>query len=331
MVESPASLVCAMATRHGRTVHREVVGDLYRVTLQAMSTPVRLVFHAPRELLANDFQRAALEWLACFEARYSRFQPESIVGQINAGAGGDWIELDEDADAIFSLCTEMHCLTQHTFDAAVLPLLRLWDWKADPIRIPAEADVLSALALCGWEKVLRRPMEIRLPTAGMGIDLGGIGKEYAVDQLIELAQERGLNDVMIDIGQDIRVSGHPPGKDAWYLGLEEPEQPGSCWVAVGLTNHAVATSGDYFRSYTRDGRRYGHILDPRTGQPVSNGCQAVSVIAPTCVLAGVLSTAAFILGPQQGLEMIREHQADGCITTETGRHQTRRFSKYVPF
>ena len=332
MIEAPPSLVFAMATRHGKTVRREVVGDCYQVTLQAMSTPVRIVFRTPREPVANDYQRSALEWLARFEARYSRFQPESIVSQINAAAGGDWIALDEDADAMFTLCREMYDLSHRTFDPAVLPLLRLWDWKADPVRIPGDSEVNDALALCGWENVRRRPLEISLPTPGMGIDLGGIGKEYAVDQLMDLAHEHGLHDVMIDIGQDIRVSGRPPGRDAWYLGLEEPEQPGSCWIAIGLTNQAVATSGDYFRSYTCNGRRYGHILDPRTGQPVANGCQAVSVIAPTCVLAGVLSTAAFILGPQQGLELIRAHDCvDASITTETGRHQTRRFAKYVPF
>ena len=89
-----------------------------------------------------------------------------------------------------------------------------------------------------------------------------------------LAREHGLNDVMIDIGQDLRVSGHPPSKQAWMIGLEEPSQPGKCWTAVALNDHAVATSGDYFRSFTRDGKRYGHILDPRNGQPVRNGCQA---------------------------------------------------------
>jgi thiamine biosynthesis lipoprotein len=179
--------------------------------------------------------------------------------------------------------------------------------------------------------VQRRSREIRLPIAGMGIDLGGIGKEFAVDQLVSMARELGISDVMIDIGQDIRVAGHAPGKDAWYIGLQEPEQPAECWTAVRLTNRAVASSGDYFRSFTVDGRRYGHILDPRTGLPVSNNCQSVSVIAPNCVLAGILSTAGFILGAEEGLELIRQQpSAEACITTEDGRHQTRRFSSYVP-
>src|SRR3982751_4154666 len=98
-------------------------------------------------------------------------------------------------------------------------------------------------------------------------------------------------------------------------------------TAVRLTDHAVATSGDYFRSFTLDGRRYGHILDPRTGLPVKNNCHAVSVIAPNCVLAGILSTAGFILGAEEGFALIREQRgAEACITTEHARHQTRGFS-----
>jgi thiamine biosynthesis lipoprotein len=165
----------------------------------------------------------------------------------------------------------------------------------------------------------------------MGIDLGGIGKEYAVDRLIHMAKDRGITDVMIDIGQDIRVNGRPPGRDAWCIGLEDPGNPGNCWTALHLNNNAVATSGDYFRAFHHDGKRYGHILDPRTGWPVSNGCQAATVVAPSCVLAGVLSTAAFILGPTEGIALIQQFGGgiEGCITTESSRHQTRRFSHHV--
>lgn len=167
--------------------------------------------------------------------------------------------------------------------------------------------------------------------SGMGIDLGGIGKEFAVDHLVSMARKRGISDMMIDIGQDIRVAGHPPGKDAWHIGLEEPDHPGNCWTALRLTDQAVATSGDYFRSFKMGEKTYGHILDPRSGLPVSNNSQSVSVIAPSCAMARILSTAAFILGAETGLDLIREHPGvEACITTETARHQTRKFSSYVP-
>jgi thiamine biosynthesis lipoprotein len=330
VIQPPASLVSTVSARVRDSLQVEVRGGAFRVTCRAMSTPVNLAFVASTTV-AREFQRSAIDWIARFEARYSRFLPESIVGQINARAGGDWLDIDDDADRLLSICAEMHDLTRGVFDAAALPLLRIWDWKADPPRIPGESEILAAREISGWAKVRRRPRGIRLPIAGMGIDLGGIGKEFAVDQLVSLAREFGIADVMIDIGQDIRVAGHPPGKDAWYIGLEEPDRPGECWTAVRLTDRAVATSGDYFRSFQLAARRYGHILDPRTGLPVSNGCQAVSVIAPDCVTAGILSTAAFILGAEAGLALIREHGgAQACITTENARHQTRGFSSYVP-
>lgn len=325
------NIIYSVLARVRATMRTESRDGFHQLTFRAMSTPVRICFREEKTVLAQDFQRAVLEWVAGFEARYSRFIPESIIGQINAGAGGGWMEVDEESEQLFSLCDQMHAFTRGVFDAAALPLMRLWDWKANPPRIPDGAAIAAAREVCGWDKIQRRPRGIQLPSPGMGIDLGGIGKEYAVDRVLNMARERGITDVLVDIGQDLRVCGRAPGKDAWYIGLEEPGQPGHCWSCVRLTDQAVATSGDYFRSFTRDGRRYGHILDPRTGEPVSNGCQAVTVIAPTCVMAGILSTAAFILGPNEGLELIKYHGgAEACITTDAARHQTRRFSHYVP-
>jgi thiamine biosynthesis lipoprotein len=331
MIQPPASLVSSVLSRVRDSMQVESRGDFHRLTCRAMSTAVNIAFAASSAAVVEDFQRKGIDWIARFEARYSRFLSESIVGQINSRSGGDWLELDEDADRLLSICDEMYCLARGVFDPAALPVLRIWDWKADPPRIPGESEILAAREISGWDKVQRRPRGIRLPLSGMGIDLGGIGKEFAVDQLVSIAGEFGISDVMIDIGQDIRVAGHAPGKDAWYIGLEEPDRPGKCWTAVRLNDHAVATSGDYFRSFTLQNRRYGHILDPRTGLPVSNSCQSVSVIAANCVLAGILSTSAFILGAEEGLELIRQQfGAEGCITTENARHQTRRFSSYVP-
>lgn len=331
LIVPEASVESMVLERVRQTVRHNVAGEFREITCRAMSTAVRIVFRAGAAGIAEEFGRAAVRWIASFEARYSRFIPDSIVGRINSGAGGDWLEIDEEAETIFSLCDRMYELSRGAFDAAALPLLRIWDWKSDPPKIPDPSAIRDAMHLSGWANVERSPRAIRLPMPGMGIDLGGIGKEYAVDQLIHLAHAHGIADAMIDIGQDLRVSGTPAGRDAWYIGLEEPGEPGRCWTAVRVKDCAVATSGDYFRAFDRDGRRYGHIVDPRTGQPVNNGCQAVSVIAPNCVLAGVLSTAAFILGPEMGIALIQEHGAvEACITTANARHQTRRFSSHVP-
>jgi len=164
----------------------------------------------------------------------------------------------------------------------------------------------------------------------MGLDFGGWGKEYAVDCVLQMASSFGIKDVLVDFGHDLRALGQPAGRPAWHIGLEDPRKPGSCWGSVALIGRGIASSGDYLRNITVNGRRYGHIVDPRTGWPVSNGCLQATVIAPSCLQAGVLSTAAFILGPDEGLKLIQNtFGAEGCLFSDRARYQTRGFFQYV--
>ncbi len=156
MVQPPPSLIAFVSARVRDSMQVEARGDFHRLKCRAMSTPVNIAFTAS-PAVAKEFGREAIEWIAHFEARYSRFLPESIVGQINAASGGDWFELDEDADRLLLLCADMHCLTRGVFDPATLPLLRIWDWKAQPPRIPPDSAILAAHEISGWDKVQRRP------------------------------------------------------------------------------------------------------------------------------------------------------------------------------
>jgi len=301
-----------------------------RLGFQAMGTGCQITFTAPTPAIAKDFKRAALRWVSDFEARYSRFIPDSLIGRINASAGKAWVEIDPETERIFALCNELHFFTRDVFDPTTLPLIRLWNWKADPPAVPADEAIRAARRLVGWTEVQHRKGAIFLPREGMAIDLGGVGKEYAVDCVVELAKAYRIASAVVDFGQDVRVLGAPPGKEAWHVGLDDPSQPGKCWAGVAVRDLAVATSGDYLRCFERNGRRYGHILDPRTGYPVYNGCRAVTVIAPNCTVAGVLSTTAFILGAEEGIKLIETYfGAEGCISTENTRHETRRFRSHV--
>ena len=330
MVLVPPELVASLVERVRKSARTEAHGDYYQLTFTAMNTTCRLNFRAATPPLAQDCQTEALEWTAAFEARYSRFIPQSIIGQINATAGRDWVDVDAETEGLFAFCHEMVFFTGGVFDPATLPLIRLWNWKERPAQVPDATAIAAARELSGWHKLQRRPGAVFLPHAGMGLDLGGIGKEYAVDHVLQMARQRGLLDVLVDFGQDVRVYGQAPGRGAWHIGLEDPKQPGRCWSCVAVTNHAVATSGDYFRAFTSNGRRYGHILDPRAGEPVVNGTLAVTVIAATCTMAGLLSTAAFVLGPREGLALVQRcRDAEVCITAENSRYQTPNFSAYV--
>lgn len=317
--------------RINATVAEAPVATGRKFAFRAMGTLCQVTFHSTTSRVAGEqFKAATIRWVAEFEARYSRFLPDSLVSLINQSAGKNWVELDEESERIFALCHELCFLTRGAFDPTAMPLIKLWNWKAVPPVIPTDADLQAAKQMVGWNKIQRRQGAIYLPFEGMSIDLGGIGKEYAVDRVMQIAAQHGIADVLVDFGQDLCMRGAPPGKPAWHIGLEDPANPGKCWAGLAVKDRAVATSGDYLRNFQVNGRRYGHIIDPRTGYPVDNGCRAVSVIAPTCTVAGILATSAFILGPTEGLNLIGNYMgADGCIITDNSRHETRKFHEYV--
>jgi thiamine biosynthesis lipoprotein len=303
---------------------------LYHLNFTAMSTACSVKFRGTNSALAKQVQDEILEWVSQFEAKYSRFISDSLISRINAAAGEHWVEVDAETDAIFNLCQEMIFFTKGVFDPTSLPLIRLWNWKANPPVMPAEDTIAATREIVGWRKIQRRNGGIFLPRKGMCLDLGGIGKEYAVDRVLTMCLNRCIENVLVDFGQDVRVHGQPGDKPAWHIGLDDPKNPGKCWTGVAVNNHGVATSGDYLRHFTVDGRRFGHIIDPRTGWPVNNKVMAVSVIAPSCTFAGIISTAAFILGAQDGIQIMHAvPNVEGAITTEIGRTQSKGFHQYA--
>jgi thiamine biosynthesis lipoprotein len=228
------------------------------------------------------------------------------------------------------LCDTLHVMTQGVLDPTALPLLRLWDYKAAEPRVPTDSAIAAALALVGWKKVQRTPGKVFLPVAGMALDFGGFGKEYAVDVVAQLAVDHGLTSALVDFGHDLRALAAPPGRPAWHIGLEDPTKPGAAAGSIAVVGKGVASSGDYLRGFTVAGKRYGHIDDPRSGRPVANGCTQATVVAGTCLQAGVLSTTAFVLGVPRGIEFIQACPgAEGLLLTDKTRAQTRGFFNYV--
>ena len=330
VTSSPTSAADAIA-RVLQSARTDWANGVHRLEFRAMSTPCQVKVHGVAESVAREFQADVVNWVGRFEARYSRYIPDSLISRINAAAGEHWVETDPETDRLFQLCHELFFFTRGSFDPSASPLMRLWNWKQQPGRVPDEEAIRAARELVGWNKIQRRPGSIFLPQRGMALDLGGIGKEYAVDCVINMAINRGIQNILVDFGQDVRVRGHAPDKKFWWIGLDDALNPGHCWGGVAVTDQAVATSGDYLRHFMIAGVRYGHILDPRTGYPALNHCRAASVIAPSCTIAGLLSTSACILGPKEGLELIELHPgAAGVICTNTTRLYSRKFHEYIP-
>ncbi len=304
--------------------------DWSRVNFRAMGSACQLIYRAPSRRQAIAYRDQAVSWVASFEERYSRYREDSMISEINRSAGVSWVRTDAELESIFALCDHYHWSTAGVFDPSSLPLMRAWNYQAENPVVPSDAQIAEAMKRVGWNKVQRRAGEVFLPEAGMAIDLGGIGKEYAVDRVFEQAIPFGIRDLMVDFGRDVRGMGHSPSGSVWRVGLEHPTEVGQCWGGVYAANRAIATSGDYLRGFEFEGRYYSHILDPRTGRPIANGSQAATITAASCTEAGVLATATLILGARDGLALVeRSGLAQGCLWQNGTRHDTTRFASVI--
>lgn len=302
----------------------------YLVSFEAMGTVNRLQFAAGSRAQAVAFRARVLRWLARFEARYSAFIPDSLLMRLNRDACESWAATDAETDELFALCDWLYWKTGGVLDPTMGPLIALWNHHVPRAAVPDAQAIEDARRQVGWRHVERRAGAVRFARPGMRLDLGGMGKEFAVDRVLALAERHNITNVLIDLGHDVRAHGSPPEGGPWRVGLENPGAPGQCWGGVALRNEALCGSGNYLRFLEIDGERFGHILDPRTGWPVKNGCSAAWVMAPSATTAGALSTAAMILGPDEGLKVIEgTYEAAGCLWCGDKIHQTRRFENHV--
>lgn len=297
-----------------------------RLEFRALGTACVIQIRHPDDKTSRQFLATALGWLSSFEAKFSRFRPDSIISRINAAAGREWVKVDAETEHLLDLAADLHRLTDGILDPTMLPLLRVWDWKTVHIKLPDKAEIKAAHALTDFRKIQRKPGQVFLPLPGMGLDFGGFGKEFAVDQLVRIAREHGIQDALIDLGRDLYGMGGNGQHPFWHVGLEDARHPGTCWGGLAVSDFAVAASGDSLRRFEYNGIRYGHILDPRTGWPVANGMRGVSVFAPSCLQAGIYSTALFVMGLRDGLRFAAcARDVEACIQTDTGNEATSGF------
>ncbi len=231
------------------------------------------------------------------EAKYSRYRNDSVIGALHAARGAPMV-LDEETAALFDYAQACWEISNGLFDVTSGILRRAWTFDGSD-NIPAQAAVEKLLPLVGWHRVHWSAPVLTLPV-GMEVDLGGLGKEYAVDRAMACIAEQGDLPMLVNFGGDLAVSGPRAEGLRWRVLIDAIEdigregQGGAAWLE--LASGAITTSGDARRYLERDGVRYGHILDPRTGYPVVGAPRAVTVAAPTCLEAGVLSTLAMLQG-----------------------------------
>jgi len=228
------------------------------------------------------------------ESTFSRYRDDNLVARINR-ANGSSIEVDEEMAQLLDYAATCYELSGGRFDITSGVLRRVWRFDGGS-SVPSDASLRPLLELVGWHRVRWERPVLTMPP-GVEIDFGGIGKEYAVDRAATLIGAELDAAFLVNFGGDLFASGPRRGGRPWIVGIDDPDRTGEAAVqAIELERGGLATSGDARRFVLWQGRRLGHILDPRTGWPVEGAPRSVTVIARSCVEAGTLSTLAYLRG-----------------------------------
>lgn len=285
-----------------------VAGRWQRLRVASMATTFELVL--PTAATTAPATRAAVQRalaaIAEVERQANEWRSDAPLAQLNRAAGGDYLAVPEDLWALLALARSLAEATQGAFDPTWAALWGLWDFRpgADP-RVPAPAEVQARRGLVGWRDLQLRAEDrsARLARAGMAVGLGGIAKGWALDRAAAELRRAGIGDFLLSAGGQVLAGGSRDG-EPWTVGLRHPRQGrDAVWGYFPLQDgESLSTSGDYERFWLRDGVRYHHILDPRSGYPAGLGRadwpHGVAVLARGAAQADALSTAALVLGPQ---------------------------------
>lgn len=247
---------------------------------------------------------AAVAEIKRIEAKYSRYRADSLLSQINRSAGTDTaVALDPETATLLAHADQLYHRSGGLFDLSSGLLRTVWRFDQAAPALPSHEAVQAVLQHIGWSAVQWNTSEILLPK-GMEIDLGGLGKEYATDRAAEVLQAHGFAHGLVNLAGDICVLGPQTDGSPWGVGVQSPRTPGVLLASIPLHGGGFATSGDYERFFDLEGRRYCHLLNPKTGHPVTHW-QSVSVAGPDALTAGSHATLAMLL-QAQGLDFLRQ-------------------------
>lgn len=278
-------------------------GALWCGEFQAMASPCQVLSEAISASDARGLLNDVAEETWRIEEKFSRYVRDNIIDEINTAEGREIVVDDETAN-LFDFADALCDMSEGRFDITSGGLRSVWKFDGSD-NVPTQADIDAVIHLVGWHKVQWKRPTITL-SPGMEIDLGGIGKEYAVDRAAAIVGELSNASSLLNFGGDLIAIGDTPKSD-WRVGVEsvaqghnQPER------LIHLRNGALATSGDARRFLLRDGVRFGHVLNPMTGWPVENAPRSVTVAADTCTQAGMLATLSILRG--SGAEKFLEEQ-----------------------
>lgn len=285
-----------------------------------MGTLVTITAVAPTESVAHAAMTAGFKEVRRLEELLSTWIDGSELSRVNRSAGQRPVPVSADTLAVVKRSLEIAAITDGGFNIAVGPAVDAWS-VTERQRIPSDAELRELVPLTNWAgiQVDDKQGTIFLPRVGMRIDVGGIGKGFAADRVVEVMKTSGAVAGVVALSGDIKAFGDLPGASGFPVGIRHPRQEDGVLAVVRLKDEAISTAGDYERFFERDGVRYHHILDPRTLKPARE-CQSVTVIAREGLMADGLDTGIFVLGPERGMALVeRLPDVEAIIVDRDGR------------
>jgi len=289
--------------------------NIFRFRFQAMKSSCEVVLVAESKNKGQEIATCAVAEVARIERIYSRYRPDSIVSRINAAAGKEFILCDSETLSLLRYADQLYDISSGLFDITSGVLRNAWNFS--DASLPSPQKLSALLPLIEWKRVERKDNEVRLPVEGMELDLGGLGKEYAADKAAMVIYEKGVKSGYVNLAGDIRVIGPKPDGTPWVIGIQDPRHRERTIASIPLYSGALATSGDYERFFEAHGKRYCHIIHPRSGYPVTYW-RSVTVVAPLAITAGSYSTIA-MLKEGDGLAFLKDSGLDYLAVDKFGR------------
>ncbi len=257
-------------------------------TFQAMGSPCEILIDSKDELLANLIITKAVQEVIRLENKYSYYKENSFITKLNNTKKEC---IDKEIYDLLEVSNQAYKLSNKLFDITSGVLKSIWNFNSKNFIFPNKEQITSSLKNIGWNKVIYNHNEVILPP-NFSIDLGGIVKEYAVDKVLEVLNQKYRTPILINLGGDLGVSNTKP-KNPWQIGLENPNNK-NCPINIALIQGRIATSGDTHKFFIKNNKKYCHIINPLTGYPVKNPPKSVTVIYDNCLLAGILTTISIL-------------------------------------
>lgn len=279
---------------------------LCRYDFNVMGAPCEIHAYCSSRKHFDAVKDAAISELQRLDRYYTNYTDSSFTAEINRSAGNDnGIIVDAETAALLNYSAECFKHSQGLFDITSGTLRQAWDYNSDNPKLPEQTDLDVLLTAVGWEKVKWESPHLHLPKVGMVIDFGGVVKEYAADVAAGIFLQHDVQHGFINLGGDMRLMGPHADGSPWRIGIRNPNDSQNDLAHVLINQGAVVTSGDYERYLNIDGKRYSHILNPKTGWP-AEGFSSVTVFGDYCLVAGSASTIASIKPEAEAIEWLND-------------------------